>query len=103
VGLGDTVLMAGGWDSNGYTGRTVIFDIKTGSAREVASLKYPRLGAAMVLYRGKALILGGYYDSEIMSNGEIWNMDTETWEDIELNIARKWFSLVTLAEEIDCD
>jgi len=44
VGLGDIVLMAGGSPSN----RTVIFDTKTGSAREVASLKYPRYGAAMV-------------------------------------------------------
>jgi len=104
VGLGDTVLMAGGW-SDGYTGRTVIFDSKTGSAREVTSLKYPRGNAAMVLYRGKAVILGGRDDSVERSDGEIWNMDTETWEeaDIELNVARSRFSLVTLAEETDCD
>ena len=60
VGLGDTVLMAGGWNSDGdVTGRTVIFDTKTRSAREVASLKYPREYAAMEVYRGRPLILGG--------------------------------------------
>merc|ERR1712080_69491 len=103
VGLGDKVVMSGGY-SNGATGRTVIFDTKTGSAREVASLKYPRYKAAMVLYRGKPVILGGYDGSGSRSDGEIWNMDTETWEeaDIELNIARHRFSLVTTAEEIGC-
>jgi len=103
---GDKVVMAGG-SSNGATGRTVIFDTKTGSAREVASLNYPRYLAAMELYRGKAVILGGDDGSGSghRSDGETWNMDTETWEeaDIELNVARSRFSLVTLAEETDCD
>ena len=56
----------------------------------------------MELYRGKAVILGGYDDSiRRRSDGEMWNMDTETWEeaDISLNIARYDFSLVTMAEE----
>merc|ERR1712115_648673 len=47
VGLGDVVLMAGGYSHGLTTGRTVIFDTKTGSAREVASLKYPRLYTAI--------------------------------------------------------
>ena len=35
----------------------------------------------------------------------MWNMDTETWEeaDIHLNIARQDFTLVTMAEEIECN
>jgi len=105
VGLGDTVLMTGGWSDGDFTGRTVLFDSKTGSAREVTSLKYPRGNAAMALYRGKPVILGGSDDSGDRSDGEIWTMDTETWEeaDIELNIPRFGFSLVTMAEEIDCD
>jgi len=110
MGLGDIVLMAGGRDSSVYpyvpTGRTVIFNTTTGSAREVASLKYPRYGAAMALYRGKPIILGGNDGSGRMrSDGEMWNMDTETWEeaDIHLNIARGDFSLVTMAEEIECN
>jgi len=108
VGLGDKVIMAGGMNSPfsfGFTGRTVIFDIKTGSAQEVASLKYPRYWAAMGLYRGKAIILGGTSSSEWRSDGEIWNMDTETWEeaDTQLKIARAIRSLVTMAEEIMCD
>merc|ERR1712126_160714 len=107
-GLGDKVLMAGGMNSPfsfGFTGRTVIFDTKTGSAREVSSLKYPRYWAAMGLYRGKAIILGGTSSSEWRSDGEIWNMDTETWEeaDTQLKIARAIRSLVTMAEEIMCD
>jgi len=104
VGLGDKVVMAGGY-SNGVTGRTVIFDSKTGSAREVASLNYPRYAAAMALYRGKVVILGGRNGSVGRNDGEIWNMDTETWEeaDIELNVARNSFSLLTTAEEIGCD
>merc|ERR1712080_109804 len=58
--LGDKILMTGGWEANGdYTGRTVIIDTKTGSARMVASLNYPRAFAAMELYRGKPVILGG--------------------------------------------
>merc|ERR1712126_146811 len=102
LGLGDIVLMAGGY-SRGQTERTVIFDSKTGSAREVAPPKYPRAWADMVLYRGKPLILGD--GSEVRSDGEMWNMDTETWEeaDIHLNIARGDFSLVTMAEEIECN
>jgi len=105
VGLGDTVLMAGGKDSTGFTGRTVIFDTKTGAAREVASLKYPRYSAAIELYRGKVVILGGSDGSGKRSDGEIWNMDTETWEeaDIHLNVAKTSFSLVIMAEEIDCN
>jgi len=101
LGLGDIVLMAGGYDSN----RTVIFDTKTGSAREVASLNYPRWHAAIVLYEGKAIILGGYDDSVYRSDGEIWNMDTETWEeaDIHLNISRYRFSLVATDEKIMCE
>merc|ERR1719394_643993 len=86
--------------------RTVILDTKTGSAREVASLKHPRSGAKMVLYRGRPLILGGYDDSYVSrSDGEIWNMDTETWEyaDIHLNIARSSFSLVTMEDIINTD
>jgi len=106
VGLGDIVLMVGG-TSRGYTatGRTVIFDTKTGSAREVASLKYPRMYAAMELYGGKPLVLGGYDGFVKRSDGEIWNMDTETWEeaDIHLNIGRGGFSLVTMSQEIDCN
>merc|ERR1711962_492835 len=106
LGLGDTVLMAGGWNSNGgYTRRTVIFDTKTGSAREVASLKYPRALAAMVLYGGKPVILGGEDErGSKRSDGEMWNMDTETWEeaDIHLNISKMLFSLVTMAEDVDC-
>jgi len=104
VGLGDTVLMAGGY-SNGVTGRTVLFDSKTGSAREVASLKYPRYYAAMGVYRGKPVILGGTDGSVKRNDGEMWNMDTETWEeaDIELNVGRSHYSLVNLAEEISCD
>merc|ERR1712080_165898 len=97
---------AGGSDSTYRpTGRTVIFDTKTGSSREVASLKYPRYYAAMVLYRGKPVILGGRDGRVYRSDGEMWNMDTETWEeaDIELNVGRARFSLVTMAEEIDCD
>merc|ERR1712115_480988 len=98
VGLGDIILMAGG-GRNPYvpTARTVIFDTKTGSAREVASLKYPRYGAAMVVYRGKPLILGGNESLlKSRSDGEMWNMDTETWEeaDIHLNIASQQLSLV---------
>jgi len=106
VKLGGIVLMAGGWDdSYNPTGSTIIFDIKTGSARKVASLRYPRAYAAMELYRGKPLILGGYDGIEWRSDGEMWNMDTETWEeaDMHLNIGRDSLSLVTLAEEIDCD
>jgi len=108
VGLGDIVLMAGGQDSFDPTGRTVIIDAKTGSAREVASLKSPRVYASMVLYKGKALILGGNYRvdvSQSRSDGEVWNMDTETWEEAEihLNNGRQAFSLVTMAEEIHCD
>jgi len=107
VALGDKILLAGGRDANGdYTGRTVIIDTKTGSAREVASLKYRRGHPAMEVIGGKAVILGGYSGSGgFRSDGEIWNMDTETWEeaDIELNIGRSSFSLVTMAEEIDCD
>ena len=47
--------------------------------------------------------MGGNYG--IGSDGKIWNMDTETWEeaDIHLNIARNSYSLVTMAEEIECD
>jgi len=118
VGFGDKVLMAGGFEHRevyrddemelrvfpgGTTGRTLIFDSTTGSAREVASLKYPRYWAAMELFRGKPLILGG--DMMRINNGEIWNIDTETWEDadINLNIVRKSFSLVTMAQEIECD
>jgi len=52
VTLGDIVLMAGGY-SNGPTARTVIFDIATGSAREVASLKYPRAYADITLNIGR--------------------------------------------------
>jgi len=107
VGLGDIVLMAGGLDYGGHpTSRTVIFNTKTGSAREVASLNYERARVAMLLYRGKPLILGGMdVTYELRSDGEIWNMDTETWEeaDIHLNIARAGLSLVTMAEQIDCD
>jgi len=104
VRLGDIVLIAGG-ESYNPTRRTVIFDTKTGSAREVASLKYPRGWAAMDVIGGKAVILGGYDGSRRRSDGEMWNMDTETWEeaDIHLNIARGTFSLATMAEDIDCD
>ena len=104
VRLEDTVLMAGGF-SDGYSRRTVIFDTKTGSARELASLKYPRYNAAMELYRGKVLILGGQDDTGLRTDGEMWNMDTKTWEeaDIHLNIARNDHSVVTIDEDIDCD
>merc|ERR1712243_495306 len=103
MALGDILLIAGGYYHNSSTanGRTLIFDIKTGYLREVASLKYPRVSAAMVLYRGRPVILGGKDESgEYRSDGEMWNMDTETWEeaDIHLNIARWDFSLVTMAE-----
>merc|ERR1719147_185267 len=102
--------MAGGY-SHGYpanTGRTFIFDTKTGSAKEVASLKYPRMYAAMELYGWKPLVLGGYEDDsgeKRRTDGEMWNMDTETWEeaDIHLNIGRHGFSLVTMSQEIDCN
>jgi len=102
--LGEKILMAGGKDSGGYTRNTVIFDIKTGSAREVASLQYPRFWAAMETYGGKPIILGGYDGNGRRSDGEIWNMDTETWEeaDIGLNIARNSFSLVATDEKIQC-
>jgi len=107
VRLGDIILMAGGKDSTSlqFTARTVIFDTKTGAAREVASLKYPRYSAAIELYQGKVVILGGADGIEVRSDGEMWNMDTETWEeaDIHLNIARGTFSLATMAEDIDCD
>jgi len=110
VGLGDKLLMAGGW-KNPYnpidgqaTGKTFVFDTKTGSAREVASLKYPRAEAAMVLYRGHPLILGGRDSSGVRSDGEMWNMDTETWEEanIHLNNTRLGFSLVNMAQKIFC-
>jgi len=106
VGLGDIVLMAGGWDPAVITGRTIIFDAKTGSAREVASLRYPRHEHRMVLYRGKVVILGGEDDDTgLRTDGEMWNMDTETWEEapIALSTARWSFSLVRLAEEIKCN
>jgi len=106
VGLGDIVLMAGGNDNSfGNMFRTFIFDTKTGSAREVASLKHPRQLAAIQIYGGKAFILGGEYHENRRSDGEMWNMDTETWEeaDIHLNIGRQDFTLVAMAEEIDCN
>merc|ERR1711962_536516 len=108
VGLGDIVLIAGGYtgEDSTATRRTIIFDTKTGLAREVASLKYPRLYADMVLYGGHPVILGGQDDEgNKKSDGEMWNMDTETWEeaDIHLNIGRDSLYLVTLAEDIDCD
>merc|ERR1712080_704407 len=77
VVLGDKILMAGGYSNTRYTGRTVIIDTNTGSAREVASLKYPRGFAAMEVIGGKAVILGGYGSGRRI-NGEMWNMDTET-------------------------
>merc|ERR1712002_424596 len=90
LGLGDILLMAGGQIggvSNGATtGKTFIFDTKTGSAREVASLKYPRKYASMVLYGGKPLILGGSDNSIARSDGEMWNMDTETWEEAHIHL-----------------
>merc|ERR1711962_223495 len=104
VTLGNNILMAGGRLSSGgvYTTRTVIFDNKSGSAREVASLKYPRHAASMEIYRGRAVMLGGYDGSGFMSDGEVWDMDTETWEetDINLNIARSEFSLVATDEDM---
>ena len=59
----------------------------------------------MVLYRGKPVIFRGTDVSVMRSDGDMWNMDTETWEeaDIHLNIARSSFSLVTMTEYIDCD
>jgi len=106
VALGDIVLMAGGFSDNYIARRrTVIFDTKTGSSREVASLKYPRAYVDMVLYGGRPVILGGQDDSGNRSDGEMWNMETETWEeaDIHLNIARDSYSLMTMAEDIECD
>merc|ERR1712115_67230 len=115
VGLGDIVLMAGGHSDSYFAGetvmtsgsnvRTVIFDSKTGSAREVASTKYPRAFADMVGYRGKAVIMGGDDSSGGRTDAEIWNMDTETWEeaDISLNIGRQDLTLVIMANEIDCN
>jgi len=101
VRLGDKILVAGGQDSKG---RTVIYDTKTGSARDVASLKHSRYRPAMVVYGGKAIILGGYGSGKRRSDGEVWNMDTETWDetDISLNNGRSQFSLVVMAEKIDC-
>jgi len=98
--FGETILMAGGRNSKSVTRRTHIFDIKTGSAREVASLKYSRVDGAMAFYRGKPLILGGW-----RSDGEIWNVDTEAWEetDISLNSSTTSFSLVATHEEIKCE
>jgi len=108
--LEDKILMAGGIISNSFTGRTFIYDIKTGSTREVASLRYPRKGADLVLYGGKPLILGGRdgtgkAGNGYRSDGETWNMDTETWEeaDLSLNIARSSYSFVTTTKEIKCD
>jgi len=103
VKFGDKILMAGG---NNFNKRTVIFDTKTGSAREVTTLKHPRYDAAMDLFGGKPIILGGLGDSnEVRSDGEIWNMDTETWEEanISLNIGRAHFSLVATCDKIDCE
>jgi len=104
VTLGNNILIAGGRLSSGgvYTTRTVLIDNKSGSAREVASLKYPRHAASMEIYRGRAVILGGYDGSGYRSDGEVWNMDTETWEeaDIHLNIARSEFSLVAMEENM---
>jgi len=76
LGLGDKVLIVGGRNTTRFkdaTGRTFIFDTKTGSAREVASLKYPRVIAGMALYRGKVVILGGssWDDGGYRSDGEI--------------------------------
>ena len=71
----------------------------------MALFKYPREFAAVGLYGGKPVIIGGSDGSGVRSDGEVWNMDTETWEeaDIELNIARSELSLVVnLAEEIGC-
>merc|ERR1711962_1942158 len=50
VRLGDKILVAGGPYSKGV--RTVIYDTKTGSAREVASLKHRRYRSGMVVYKG---------------------------------------------------
>merc|ERR1711962_610179 len=107
--LGEKIIMTGGIYGTRvprYTRRTVIIDTKTGSAREVASLNYHRYYAAMELYGNKPVILGGYdgINRTQRSDGEIWNMDTETWEvaDISLNIAREGFSLVATDEEIQC-
>ena len=71
----------------------------------MASLKYPRMYAAMELYGGKPVILGGTDSGGVRSDGEMWNMDTETWEeaDINLNIARRRFSLVTINDIIETD
>merc|ERR1712243_283505 len=104
VRLGDEILMAGGW-SSGQSKRTVLFDIKTGSAREVASLKYPRYMAAMEVIGGRAVILGDVSGSVRRTDGEMWNVDTETWEetDISLNIGRTFFSLVATDEKMKCD
>jgi len=106
VRIGDNIIMAGGADSSyRITRRTVIFDTKTGSARKVASLKYPRGWAGMELYGGKPVILGGDDGNGDRSDGEIWNMDTESWEeaDIYLNIGRSHFSLVATEKDIKCD
>merc|ERR1712080_636021 len=48
-----------------------------------ASLKYPRYYAAMGVYRGKPVILGGTDGSVKRNDGEMWNMDTETWEEAD--------------------
>jgi len=104
--LGDKIIIAGGADSSSrHSRKTFIFDIKTGSERKVASLKYPRYGAGMETYGGKPVILGGYDGSGRRSDGEMWNMDTETWEeaDIDLNIARNIFSLVSTSEDLKCE
>jgi len=102
VTLGNKILMAGGQEDGVFTTRTVLFDIKSGSAREVASLKYPRYLAGMEVIGGRAVILGGEDASGRRSDGEVWNMDTETWEeaDIHLNIARTSFSLVATDEDM---
>jgi len=104
VGLPGAVLMAGGLTDRGHTRRTIFFD-RSKHPREVAPLKNPRGGAAMVVIGGKPVILGGTDIGGQRRDGEMWNMDTETWEktDISLNIPRSSYSLVTLAKEIDCD
>jgi len=105
VTIKDSILMVGGRRSGRYSGKTTIFDL-SGRAKEISPLKHPRDNAAIVLYgEDRVLILGGQDSNGKRKDGEMWSLNNKNWEDtdISLNIARSHFSLVRLAEEINCN
>jgi hypothetical protein len=93
----DSVIIAGGADSNGEAlNKVLLYNIKTQKSRMLPDMKYKRDGCVAAVVRDTVIVMGGMDErGKCLKSVECFRFDRYSWQELpEMQEARHWATAV---------